>query len=164
MPVRDKAESNILPMFAGELHTTMGHVVGAFALDEEQYWDVSDFITELFVKVMESVDFNRVILEAGGMCSEKQAADPDHKPQVAARYSHDSLIEGHNPDFNLATEFCADCFRLCIMRQEKWRVMEQEDVVKTLPEDHAPERFRLPSELAREFAFWCAKRKAEFHE
>lgn len=164
MPVRDKAEVDILPMFAGELHKAMGQVVGAEALGEEEFWDVSDFVSELFVKTMESIDFNRVILEAGGLCDQKQAGDPDHKPHVAARYKHDSLIEEHNPDFNLGVEFCADCFRLCILRLRKWEVMEQKDVAETLPEEHAPESFELPGDLAEEFAAWCAKRKAEFHE
>jgi hypothetical protein len=159
MPVRDKAEMDVLPMFAGELHRTMGQVVGAAGLTEDEFWDVSDFVSELFVAIFQAVDYNRVILEASGMCAEKQAADPDHKPKVEARYKHASLIEGHNPDFNLGVEFCADCFRLCILRIEKWRVMEDEDVAKTLPEDHAPEDFKLPLRLAKQFAWWCAKRK-----
>jgi hypothetical protein len=159
MPVRDKAEVDILPMFAGELHKTMGQVVGAEALSEEEFWDVSDFVSELFVKTMESIDFNRVILEAGGLCDQKQAADPDHKPHVAARYKHDSLIEEHNPDFNLGVEFCADCFRLCILRLRKWEVMEQKDVADTLPDDHAPEGYKLPEHLAGAFVRWVRQRK-----
>lgn len=159
MPVRDKAEVDVLPMFAGELHKTMGQVVGAAGLTDEEYWDVSDFVSELFVAMFQSVDFNRVILEASGMCAEKEAADPDHKPHVAARYAHSSLIEEPNPDFNLGVEFCADCFRLCILRVQKWRVMEDSDIEDTLPEDHAPENFQLPLRLAKQFAWWCAKRK-----
>jgi hypothetical protein len=159
MPVRDKAEVDILPMFVGELHKTMGQVVGAMGLTEEEFWDVSDFVSELFIAIFNSVDYNRVILEASGMCSEKQAGDEDHKPKIEARYKHASLIEEHNPEFNLGVEFCADCFRLCILRIEKWRVMRDEDVAKTLPEDHAPEGFQLPLQLAKQFASWCAKRK-----
>jgi hypothetical protein len=163
MPVRDKAEVDVLPMFAGELHKTMGQVVGAIDLTEDEFWDVSDFVTELFVTVFNSVDYNRVILEASGMCSEKQAADENHKPKVEARYKHDSLIEEHNPEFNLGVEFCADCFRLCILRVQKWNVMNDEDIVDTLPEDHAPENFKLPLRRAKQFATWCAKRKEDWH-
>lgn len=159
MPVRDKAEVEVLPMLAGRLRSTMGQIVGASALGEEDFYNVSDFLNELFVAVFEAVDFNRVILEAGGMCTEKQDADPDHKPTIQARYKHDSLIEDHNPDYNLGLEFCADCFRLCILRVDKWRVMEQADVEETLPEDHAPEGFELPEELVEQLASWCAKRK-----
>lgn len=159
MPVRDKAEMDLLPMFAGELHKTMGQVVGAAGLTDEEYWDVCDFVSEMFVRIFNGVDYNRVILEASGLCSEKQAADEDHKPKVEARYKHDSLIEGHNPEFNLGVEFCADCFRLCILRIQKWKVMNDEDIVETLPDDHAPENFKLPLRLAKQFAWWCAKRK-----
>jgi len=148
-----------MPMFAGELHTTMGQIVGAYALDEQDFYNVMDFVSELFVEVFEAVDFNRVILEASGMCTEKQEADPNHKPTVRSRYKHDSLIEEHNPDFNLGVEFCADCFRLCILRMEKWRVMEQADVAKTLPEDHAPKGWKLPGQLAEELAAWLRNRK-----
>lgn len=162
MPVRDKAEVAVMPMLAGRAHWTMGQLIGFDGLSEEQYWNVADFMGELFVATMEAIDWNRVILEASGMCTEKQTADPDHKPKVQAIYKHDSLIEEHNPDFNQDVSFCADCFRLTILRLKKWEVMEQADVAETLPEERPPEGWVLPRTLARELAEWLEKRKEAF--
>jgi hypothetical protein len=163
VPVREKAEVDVLPLLAGKLHESMGHTLGAYALSEEQFWDVCDFVNELYVAVIEAVDFNRVILEAGAMCGEKQAADKDHLP--AARQRHYGL---HRDDSmfgegeGMQMEFCADCFRLCALRMEKHRVMEQEDVETTLPDEHARPGWRLPDKLAVELADWVKRRREAY--
>lgn len=159
MPVRDKAEVGILPMFTGRLRFSMGHPLGADGLDDAQWFDAQDFVTELFVQTMESIDFNRVLLEAGAMCEKKQDADPDHQPKVRGVYKDDSLFRAPGSDLNMEMVFCADCFRLCTLRLRKHEVMVQEDVAETLPEEHPPEGWKLPRHLAVEFAQWLKKRK-----
>lgn len=165
MPVREKAEMAVAPMLAGTPSESMGQIIGAAALTSDQFWDVCDFINELFVALIEGTDFNRVILEASGLCSQKQDADPEHKPAVRALYKHDSLIEGHNPDYNMEVSFCADCFRLCILRMDKHEVMEQGDVENTLPEERAPTiGWPMPAKLAQQLAELLKERKEHWNE
>lgn len=160
MPVREKAEVEVLPMFMGRMHESMGQTLGAHALTEEEFWNGCDFVNELYVALIEGIDFNRVILEAGGMCSKKQDEDPDHQPKVQALYKHDSLIEDHNPEFNMEMSFCADCFRLCILRMQKHEVMHQADVEGTLPDERAPALpWPMPEDLAERMAELLKERK-----
>lgn len=158
MPVRDKAEVTVMPMFAGPLRWTMGHVMGADSLNEDEFWEVGDFVTELYVATMEAIDWNRLVLEAGAMCSHKQEADPDHKPKVRGIYEDTHGEE----NMNMNMTFCADCLRLVALRLQKHEIMEQDDVEGTLPEEHPPKGWKLPPPLIREFAEWLKRRKAAF--
>lgn len=158
MPVRDKAEIAVLPMFSGPLRWTMGTVMGANGLSEEEFWTANDFVTELYVATVEAIDWNRLVLEAGAMCSQKQELDPEHKPKVRGHYEDTHGDEG----MNMTMTFCPDCLRLVTLRLQKYEIMSQENVEETLPEEHPPAGWRLPQPLVREFAEWLKKRKAAF--
>jgi len=159
MPIRDKAEVSVLPMIAGKLRWSMGQVMGAEGMDEEQFWDACDFTSELFVAVVQAIDWNRALLEAGSMCSQREEEDPDHKPFARGIY-----VDTHGDEnMNMKMDFCPDCLRYVLLRMKKHEVLAKDEDIE-MPDDTPPKGFKLNRKMALEMIDWIKRRKESWKE